>query len=361
MMLNADVSLLTDGNYTALVDEFAANRSHLDVDFSAAWYKLTTRDMGPKKRCFPSNANYPVPPSQPWQFDLPATPAASSLPDFAAVKADLKKLLTSTDHPDVAADMMGTKKNYGALFAQLAWQCASTFRQTDNRGGCNGARIRFAPENMWADNVALNTTSLLTMFTAVRAKYTMLSWADTIVLAGHVAVEEAGGFKMDFCGGRTDAADGSGSANLDPINWTNKATEFNERAFRLGLTPEELMALMAIPRTNARGPWQSSGDPSALGTGYFAQVVGTNATNMSPMDLAIRNDAALKALAQGFVTNPAKLKQLFPVAWNKVMNADFFIGWNGLTCPKALRVGPYSSGASITLGFVALIVPVLFL
>jgi len=192
---------------------------------------------------------------------------------------------------------------------------------------------------MTADNKALNTQGLLTVLAGVKSKYPTLSWADLIVLAGHTAIEHAGGFAMDFCGGRTDAPDGSGSENLVPLNWPNKTAQFYEQAFRWSLSPEELLVLQAAPRTDARGTWQSSPNPSKMGVVYFNELLGLNGSNpqfLSEMDLAIRDDENLIAIADEYQGDEEKFIKTFSTAWNKLMNADFFLGWNNLTCPKPL-------------------------
>ena len=103
MMLTSDISLLHDPEYTALVQRFAADSDAFDAAFSAAWYKLTTRDMGPHTRCIGAWSKPPIPghqpprppltgvpylrglghpaggtgllpPPQPWQFPLPPPP-----------------------------------------------------------------------------------------------------------------------------------------------------------------------------------------------------------------------------------------------------------------------------------------------
>ena len=56
---------------------------------------------------------------------------------------------------------------------------------------------------------------VLNLLAPVRDQYENLSWADLIVLAGGVALEDgAPGLKVPFCPGRTDASDGNGSTNL---------------------------------------------------------------------------------------------------------------------------------------------------
>jgi catalase (peroxidase I) len=316
-MLVSDISLTKDANFSAIVNWFASNLTDLEATFAAAWFKLTSNDMGPSKRCYGTE----VPPSQPFQHDLPAP---SSLPNYTTIKGDIRGVLY-TDHTaaGVTPDVSGVNR-YNAQFAQLAWQCASTYRATDFRGGCNGARIRFPPESNFQANQDLGSAALLSLLQPVKTKYPSLSWADLIVLAGHTAVEDLLGFGMPFCGGRTDATDGSGSMGLNPPNWSDPVVNWREKAARMGLTDAEAVVLTAVPRKGT----------SVVGTSFFAQIVGT--TNMAGTDaLVIRNDTGLLALAQAYSTTADANAFMidFTNAWNKVMNADYFIGWNNLTCP----------------------------
>ena len=123
-MLTTDIALCTDPDYNEIVKLFAKDEEKFLSMFAHAWYKLTTRDMGPRSRCINTDT---APASQDWQNGLPDR--TESPPDFTEVRQRIVSILDS----DNAA--------YGQ-FARLAWQCASSFRVTDYQGGCNGARLR---------------------------------------------------------------------------------------------------------------------------------------------------------------------------------------------------------------------------
>ena len=144
-MLTSDVSLLHDAAYAAIVGEYAKDLSKLSTDFAHAWYKLTSRDMGPIGRCVGNL----VPPVEPWQHPLPPSPPPQQLADFTLVR-DALTLAVNTPSGAMPPDEYNGLPTYGPLFVRLAWQCASTFRGTDYLGGCNGARIRHAPEKNWS-------------------------------------------------------------------------------------------------------------------------------------------------------------------------------------------------------------------
>lgn len=213
-----------------------------------------------------------TPPShaQPWQMPLPDPP--KTLPDFAAVKADVLKLLHTNSKALPADAGADGKPSYAALFSNQAWQCASTYRRTDYQGGCNGARImlppqavgrgaaltvgpdaaRSAPEGWgrgmsrtrthtpplktpapqsWPENKGM--TELRAVLQPVKDKYPNLSWADLIVLAGTAANEAAAGpasaGAFPFCGGRTDADDGSLTDVLAPRKYINESVAIKVR------------------------------------------------------------------------------------------------------------------------------------
>jgi len=345
-MLTTDIALIQDKAYLNIVKKFASDQEAFDKAFAHAWYKLTTRDMGPVTRCIGNN----VPPAQPWQYPLPPTPA--NLPNFSLVRKHIRKIMN---------------KNRGAVgkFARLAWQSISTFRATDYLGGANGARIRFSPQKDWPVNKNLN--KVLHILQPVKERFGKnLSWADLIVLAGNAAIERAGGRRMKFCGGRTDADDGVGSENLEPRitgDFYETADQLKDYIKLMGLTQKEFVVLnaggFAIGDSVgceglfcSRGTGTSRFEPR-LSNRFFAILQSkdwishssrisafkkrlykarNSHTFMFSTDLMFKNDPELREATDEYVYNNEKFLDDFAAAWTKLANADRFDGPHRNTC-----------------------------
>jgi len=341
MMMTSDVSLLTDPAYKAIVTKYAESPETFDNAWKHAWYKLTTRDMGPYARCLGDQ----LPPPQPWQHPLPSPP--TMLPDFTLVASSLREVLA----PPPKAQLLGE-------FVRLAWQCASTWRGTDYQGGCNGARLRFSPERDWPANAGLDA-ALAELSPVKKAFGDGLSWSDLIVLAGNTAIEAAGGPAVPFCdSGRTDAVDGSGSEHLDQgvAGDVERTTLFSmhERAALLELAPREYVALsgrhtlgslccgfQGASTSNATSfsnayflnladeTWEAY---KAAGSGQLQYKARGKELHMRPSDLLLTEDPVYLAVVHEYAADEQLWRDDFARAWSKLMAADMYDGPAGRTC-----------------------------
>jgi len=258
---------------------------------------LTTADMGPASRCIGDD----IPDAQNFQFPLPVV--ATAVPNYVAVKSSIQKLFKE-DTDNIPA------------FVNLAYRCASTYRDTDYRGGCNGARIRFAPESKWASNDG--TQDALATLEKVKTDHSDVSYADLIVLAGQAAVESAGGKYMPFCGGRSDAIDGSGSEKLQPRAYTPAIVSIRDDMIVKGLSANAGVALAARP---------VSGE---LSNHFFIDLLAGNG-DFSEEEKALLLDE-FKPIVVKFAKDNAVFLDEFAAAWNQLMTADLFNGPTNNLC-----------------------------
>ena len=133
MMTTADMALRMDPIYEPISRRFHENPDEFADAYARAWFKLLHRDMGPVSRYLG-----PEVPSEVliWQDPVPAVD--HELIGDADVAAFKQTILES-----------------GLTISELvstAWASASTYRDSDKRGGANGARIRLAPQNDWEVN-----------------------------------------------------------------------------------------------------------------------------------------------------------------------------------------------------------------
>ena len=171
--------------------------------------------------------------------------------DYAALKADLKALLTESQ-----AWWPADWGSYIGLFIRMAWHSAGTYRAVDGRGGSGRGQQRFAPLNSWPDNVSLDKARRLLW--PVKQKYGQkISWADLYILAGNVALENSGFRTFGFGAGREDVWE----PDMD-INWGDESTWLEHRHPE-ALAQSPLGATeMGLIYVNPEGP-EHSGDPAS--------------------------------------------------------------------------------------------------
>tara|TARA_B110000879_G_scaffold72607_1_gene101481 strand:- start:883 stop:3138 length:2256 start_codon:yes stop_codon:yes gene_type:complete len=360
-MLTTDLSMRFDPVYEKISRDFYENPDKFDDAFARAWFKLTHRDMGP-------NTTYlgPEAPTENliWQDPVPTADYAKiSAADIASLK---NKILNS-----------------GLSISELvstAWASASTYRESDRRGGANGARIRLAPQKDWEVNNPVQLQKVLTVLEKIQADFNAksgakkVSLADLIVLGGSAAIERAvinAGYKINvpFDAGRTDATkeqtDIASFALLEPM-----ADGFrNYLKTRYKLTTEELLVdkaqlltLSAPEMTVLLGGMRSLGtnydgsekgmlgiEKDKLGNEFFVNLLSMDtkweATSdtkedfvgkdrktdkqkwtATRADLVFGSHSELRALAEVYASADANERfiQDFVAAWYKVMNLDRF-------------------------------------
>lgn len=197
MMATSDIALITDPVYKEISQRFYENPDQLADAFARAWYKLLHRDMGPVARYL---GPWVADEALIWQDPVPA--------------ADYEQV----DDQDIAA-LKAQILASGLSISQLvsaAWASASTYRDTDKRGGANGARIRLAPQAGWHVNTTSGVAGVIAILEGIQQKFNgsqdekAVSLADLIVLGGCAAVEAAAAVAghnvtVPFAAGRTDA------------------------------------------------------------------------------------------------------------------------------------------------------------
>ncbi|MDC7244168.1 MAG: catalase/peroxidase HPI, partial [Sphaerochaetaceae bacterium] len=195
VMFTTDLALKMDPIYGPISKRFHENPEEFSKAFAKAWYKLTHRDLGPKSR-----------------YLGPEVPNEDLIWQDVVPKADYE-MIEDFDVQELKEKILSSTLSVSQL-VYTAWASASTYRDSDKRGGANGARIRLEPQKDWEANkgcaeVIAKLELIQKEFNTKGAK--KVSMADLIVLAGCSAIEKAAkdaGFdvKVPFNIGRTDAS-----------------------------------------------------------------------------------------------------------------------------------------------------------
>lgn len=364
MMLATDLALKVDPAYRKICEKFLEDFDYFSDCFARAWFKLTHRDMGPKSRYLG-----PEVPSEDliWQDPIPA-------PDH--------ELIGDSDITGLKQAIMSKGLTVSALVS-AAWAAASNYRDSDKRGGANGARIALNPQCNWAVNRPEELAEVLQGLGEVQAAFNgsqsggkEVSLADLIVLGGCAAVEKAAKdagieVKVPFTPGRTDAAEEHTDAEsfdwLQPVsdgfrNYHNKNVGFNVPPERIFLDRAHLLTLSAPEWTVLVGglrvldqnfdhskhgvftdrPGQLTNDFFSVLTsmdyewvpadksemGFFIKdrASGDTKYTATRCDLIFGSNSQLRALAEVYAAADGHERMVkdFVAAWNKVMMLDRF-------------------------------------
>lgn len=361
-MLTTDIALRVDPAYEKISRRFLENPEAFADAFARAWFKLTHRDMGPRSRYLG-----PEVPTEEliWQDPIPA------------INHDL------VDASDATA-LKGQILASGLTISELvstAWASASTFRNSDKRGGANGARVRLAPQKDWEANDPAQLAKVLTAlegiqtgFNAAQTGGKRVSLADLIVLGGSAAVEQAAkdaGVEVivPFTPGRMDASleqtDVESFAVLEPRadgfrNYlrgyyaVSSEALLIDKAQLLSLTAPEMTVLVGGLRALAANSQSSrhgvfTDRPGVLTNDFFVNLLDTGTTwkptsdvqevfegvdrktgavkwTGTRVDLVFGSNTELRGIAEVYACSDSheKFVKDFIAAWTKVMNLDRF-------------------------------------
>ncbi len=360
IMFTTDLSLKEDPVYREIAKRFQENPEEFELAFAKAWFKLTHRDLGP--RAIYLGSEVPEEP-QIWQDPVPEVEHA---------------LVDASDIAQLKAKILETDLSVSEL-VKAAWASASSFRDTDKRGGANGARVRLAPQKDWSANDPAELAKVLAALETVREDFNgaqtggkQISMADLIVLAGAAAIEKAAknagqDITVPFTPGRSDASaeqtDAKSFAYLEPKadGFRNYLADGNrraatdllvDRADTLTLTVPEMTVLVGGLRVlNANSGGSKHGvltdKEDSLSNDFFVNLLDLN-TEWKPasaeglfegysssgdkkwtatdVDLVFGSNSELRAVAELYAYDDAQERFVadFVAAWTKVMNLDRF-------------------------------------
>ena len=346
IMTDADMAMKKDPIYREISLKFKEDQAYFSETFARAWFKLTHRDMGSRNRYIGPNA-----PSEDliWQDPIPAGKTNYKVEE---VKNKISKSgLSISDR------------------ICIAWDSARTFRGSDLRGGANGARIKLAPQKDWDGNEPTRLAATLSILEPIASEFG-ISLADTIIIAGNSAVEEAAkaaGYdtNVPFKAGRGDATqemtDENSFNNLKPLadgyrNWVNNKHSSNAEEMMLnktqllGLTAPEMTVLvggMRVLGANHKGSNDGvfTNQLGVLSNDFFVNLMDmSNKWNVSgenkyeivdrksgvikwtasSVDLVFGSNSILRSYSEVYAQDDNKEKFVndFVSAWTKVMNLD---------------------------------------
>ncbi|WP_049941360.1 catalase/peroxidase HPI [Halorhabdus utahensis] len=361
MMLTTDIALKRDPDYREILERYQDNMMEFGINFAKAWYKLIHRDMGPPER-----------------FLGPEVPDETMIWQDPLPDADYDLVGDSE-----VADLKGTILDSDLSRSQLvktAWAAASTYRDSDKRGGANGARIRLEPQKSWAVNEPDELETVLSTYEDIQAEFNdsrsddvRVSLADLIVLGGNAAIEEAAAdagydVTVPFEPGRTDAEpeqtdvesfealkpEADGFRNYVGEEADRKPEEILvDNAELLNLTVPEMTVLLGGMRQlgatygdTEKGVFTDQ--PGTLTNDFFVNVLdmdyeweGTDDENVyeirdretgavewtgSRVDLIFGSNARLRAVSQAYAAEDGEEQFVsdFVDTWSKVMQLDRF-------------------------------------
>ncbi|MEO3678683.1 catalase/peroxidase HPI [Rheinheimera sp. HH7-4] len=357
VMTTADLALKFDPEYRKIAERFLANPEEYRLAFAKAWYKLTHRDMGPPRNFVGAEVPKDI---LIWQDPIDAkTQSTINNSDVKSLKASIMK--TGLTVPELV---------------RVAWASAASYRNSDKRGGANGARIALAPQKDWAVNNPAETAKVIAALSKVQSDFNKgrrkVSLADLIVLGGAAALEKAAkdagyNITVPFTPGRGDAtqdmtdvesfslleltADGFRNYFDAKASYRSPTEMLIDKADQLDLSVPEMTVLVGGMRAldaNFQGAKHGvfTSKPGTLNNDFFVNLLdmstvwkkasddgvyegfdrktGAKKWSATSVDLIFGSNSELRAIAEVYAYDTSKQKFVddFVKAWVKVMNLD---------------------------------------
>ncbi|MFT5899465.1 MAG: catalase-peroxidase [Glaciecola sp.] len=360
VMTTADLALKFDPEYKKIAERFLADPKEYQLAFAKAWYKLTHRDMGPRRNFLGNEVPEDI---KIWQD--PIVIGTQSTIDDKSINTLKAKILDS----DLTV----------AELVRTAWASAASYRESDMRGGANGARIALAPQKDWAVNNPAEIAKVIKVLKVLQDEANdgwlnsdKVSLADLIVLGGAAAIEKAAkdaGHDIDvpFKPGRGDAnqmqtdvnsfsllelsADGFRNYFSAENSYKSPTEMLIDKADQLDLSVPEMTVLIGGLRAlDANNDNVKHGvltnKPGSLSNDFFVNLLdmstvwqkssqegvyegldrstGKTKWTATSVDLIFGSNSELRAVSEvyAFDTSKDKFVNDFIAAWVKVMNAD---------------------------------------
>lgn len=360
VMTTADLALKADPEYRKIAERFLADPKVYQQAFAKAWYKLTHRDMGPPRNFLGSEV--------PDEIHIWQDPIA----------ADTQSTINQADVAKLKQQILDSELSVSEL-VRVAWASAASYRDSDMRGGANGARLALSPQKDWAVNNPDEVAKVLNELKGIQQdansgflKPRKVSLADMIVLGGAVAIEQAAkdaGFEVDvpFRPGRGDATQQQTDTNsfgfleltADAFrnyydagrSYESPTVTLVDKADQLNLSVPEMTVLVGGMRAldaNYKGMEHGvfTDRPGTLSNDFFVNLLdmgtvwkktdtegiyqgvdrqsGEPKWTATPVDLIFGSNSELRAVAEVYAydTSKERFVQDFVKAWSKVMNLD---------------------------------------
>lgn len=256
---------------------------------------------------------------------------------YDAVREEIRQILDDDNWDD---------GSWGPVFVRLAWHASGTYCVDKKNGGSNGATMRFNPESSFGANAGLDHAR--NRLESVKEKFPDISYADLWILAGNTAIEEMGGPKLPFRGGRTDDPDGTTCPPDGRLPDGDKgAQHVRDIFYRQGFNDQEIVALVGgghalgrchKDRSGFDGPWTRA--PTTFSNEFFREVLDNKWTKRSwsgppqyedptkdlmmlETDLVLATDSEFRKYSEIYKDDYGRFAKDFTSAWTKLTENGF--------------------------------------